>query len=278
MKTTTRLASLLWPLLATATAVSADEADTATGAPFKPKEYELSRYSANFEKKSPFEFDPPVAPVERETDHFDDVSLGGYCGSGNTMSVYLIIGKEKQRVTVYGEGSPFKKRDNSGFRIISINRGRVLATTTVLLEKGGQQREVGFEKDTLTAKGSSGGQPPQVVTGKDGRFLKRTGVPRPVGGSGAPPQVYQPPPAFVPGQANEQFQVTIREEGGKLTPQGLQALQQQQAALTARQTQGNQPVNITNRVQLPNVNPGSGQNGNAPSPRTRRVVLPTANP
>ena len=30
------------------------------------------------------------------------------------MSVYLIVGKEKRRVTVYGDGSPFKKLDNSG--------------------------------------------------------------------------------------------------------------------------------------------------------------------
>src|SRR5438105_2524918 len=88
MKTIPRPASLLLALtalLATAPALLADETDPAAEASFKPKEYDLSRYSKNFDKKSPFEFDPPPVETVVTEDIFKDVSLGGYCGSGNTM-------------------------------------------------------------------------------------------------------------------------------------------------------------------------------------------------
>ena len=94
----TSLASLLLPLavlLSTAPAVFADGEETAPAdAGFKPKEYPLGRY-AHLDKKSPFEFDPPPPTPPETVNSFEGVSLGGYCGSGNTLTVYLIEGKEK---------------------------------------------------------------------------------------------------------------------------------------------------------------------------------------
>lgn len=296
MKTIPRLASLLLPLAALLTitpAVLADETDPATDAPFKPKEYDLSKYSKNFEKKSPFEFDPPAPPPEETVNNFEGISLGGYCGNGNTMSVYLIAGKEKKRVTVYGDGSPLKKLDNSGFRIVSLNRGKSLSTTSVVLEKGGQTKEVKFEKETLMAKGGAGGQQQQMVIGPDGRPIQRAVVPRPGGGNPMPVQAYQPPAPFIPGQANGQNPNINGNNGGGMNPGGQNNFQaQQQAAINAQQQQQmNQLLNTPNVSQGNIINPqvnqgqvqgqgpggGHGPGGGGQTPQRRRVVLPTQN-
>jgi hypothetical protein len=270
---TPRIASLLLPLAvllinAPSALADGDEAPDTAG-PFKPKAYDLSRYSPNFDKKSPFEFDPPPPVTEAPTNNFDGVSLGGYCGSGNTLSVYIIVGKEKKRITVYGDGSPFKKRDESGFRIVSLNRGKSLSTTTVVLEKGGQQGTVSFEKETLASKGggAQGGQIQMVPDGKGG-MVPRPVIPRPTGAPGAQTQAYQPPPVFIPGQSNA---------GGNPGGQNNQ-IQAQQAANLNNQQLMNQMVNNPNIPQQPVVNPGQNGGAQPPTPPRRRVVLPTQNP
>src|SRR5688572_11929921 len=58
---------------------------------FAPKEYPLSRY-APLDKKSPFEFDPPPVKPDETVNPFENVSLAGYAGSGNTLTVYIIVG------------------------------------------------------------------------------------------------------------------------------------------------------------------------------------------
>lgn len=263
MRTLSRLSSLLLLLAAipaTATAVLADDTDAAAIAPFKPKEYDASRYARNFERKSPFEFDPPVVPDIPVEDYFKDVSLGGYCGAGNTLSVHLIVGKEKKRLTVYGDGSPFKKRDTSGFRILSIQRGKSLTTTTVLLEKNGQQKAVAFDRDTLTAKGSGGGagaglgknHPAKIMVGPDGRALPQNAG---AGPAPVPVQPYQAPPPFIPGQSN-QAATNASQNGPNLQAMQLQQQQQlaeRQAALKARlaEQEAANTIRTTRRVVLP---------------------------
>lgn len=100
---------------------------------------------------SPPSTEPPLNP-------FEDVSLAGYCGQGKTLTVYLFSGKEKKRLTVFGDESPFKTRDISGFRVIDINRGTTLKTTSILLEKDGVQGTVMFNDDALRSPSSTAPQ------------------------------------------------------------------------------------------------------------------------
>ncbi len=272
MKTT--LVSLLLPCAALLTVIprsAADTPDTATeGEGFAPKGHPLSRYS-HLDKKSPFEFDPPPPTREAAVDNFEGVSLGGYCGSGNTLSVYLITGKEKKRITVYGAGSPFKVLDQTGYNIIKLNEGKSLSTTTVLMEKDGQQKEIGFEKETLTAKGGgAGGGQVQMVPGPNGTMVPRPVIPRP---SNAPAQTqaYQAPAPFIVGQSNAP--AAPNPQAGVPQPVGNMSNQQLMNQLI---TTPNAP-NVPNVPQFnnPAANPTGQPGGGPPVPQRRRVVLPT---
>jgi hypothetical protein len=278
MKTT--LASILLPCAALL-AIQPLAADTPEAAPddasFAPKPHPLSRY-AHLDKKSPFEFDPP--PIERpaSVDNFEGVSLGGYCGSGNTLTVYLVTGKEKKRISVYGDGSPFKKLDQTGYRIIKLNESKTLSTTTVLMEKDGQQKEIGFDKETLTAKaGGGGGGQVQMVPGPNGTMVPRPVIPRPTAAPGQT-QAYQAPAPFIPGQNNPGQNNPGQNFPGN--PQGnpLPNNVPQPVGNMSNQQLVNQLVTTPNAPQFNNpavVNPAAQPGGTPPVPQRRRVVLPT---
>jgi hypothetical protein len=254
-------------LVAFAAPAAADTQDSQETAGFTPKQYELSRYSA-LDKKSPFEYDPIEEKVVAGPDPFEGISLAGYCGSGNRLTVYLVSEKDKQRITVYGDGSPNKKRDDSGFRVIGINRAKSLKGTTIELEKDGVQKRVGFEDETLRPKGG-GQQQVQMVPGPGGQPIPRPVIPRPGGVSGQPQPVYQAPQAFVPGQTTApqigQPQPGVVNPG--VPPIPTQSNQQMVNTLTAP------------NMAVPQVNPGvpQPQTGGRPPgvPSRRRVVLPT---
>ncbi len=250
------------------------------------KEFPLSRY-AHLDKKSPFEFDPPVKQVESGPDVFEGVSLAGYCGSGKSLTVYIFEGvKEKKRVTIYGDASPFKKRDTSGFRILALNAGKTLKKTTVTLERGGVQKEIKFDDETLVSKGSGGGgKNIQMVPGPNGTMVPRTIVPRPSNAPGGQnQQAYQAPAPFVMGQAGGGQQQQGNQPG--VIANGLQL----------QNAQGQPPLNMNNQQllnhltgpngqvqqQTPNVTipqvtntTGTEQPRVSIPPQRRRVVLPT---
>lgn len=246
---------------------------------FTPKEYPLSRYEP-LKKKSPFEFEPPKEAVADAEDPFLGVSLAGYCGSGNSMTVYLIAGKEKKRITVFGDGSPYKKRDTSDFRVVGINRGKTLKTTSVTLEgKNREKKEVKFEEDTLkNAKGGAavGAQPGgQMNPGQPGQPGQRNPqVIRP-GGNQVPPP-YVAPQAFIPGQSNPPQQQPQQGNpaflNGNVPPN--QATMSNQQLINQLTTNAQQQVpGNPNGVQVQ-----GGDQSRAPVPPQaprRRVVLPT---
>ena len=277
MKTT--IALLLLPCAALLTAAPVPTPTDGTGAApndkaFTPAMPPLSTF-ANLDKKSPFEFDPPPPPPVDNVNNFEGVSLGGYCGTGNTLTVYLITGKDKKRITVHGDGSPFKKLDQTGYRVIGLNRGTSVSTTTVLLEKDGQQKEVAFEKETLTAKGggAGGGGQVQMVPGPNGTMVPRPVVPRP---SNAPAQAYQAPAAFIPGQSGQ------GQNNPGLPQQGQQGVINLNGQALNNQQMVNQLMTNPGQVQQMNTtgfNPAAGQPVQPvvgpPVPPRRRVVLPT---
>lgn len=252
------------------------------------KEFPLSRY-AHLDKKSPFEFDPPPPKTESGPDVFEGVSLAGYCGSGKSLTVYIFEGvKEKKRVTVYGDASPFKKRDTSGFRILALNAGKTLKKTTVTLERGGVQKEIKFDDETLLSKGSAlGGKNIQMVPGPNGTMVPRTIVPRPSNAPGGQnQQAYQAPAPFVMGQAGGgQQQQQGNQVGGNGNGLQLQNAQGQPAALNMSNQQllnhltgpNGQPQQQTPNVVIPQVTntPGMEQPRVSIPPQRRRVVLPT---
>lgn len=288
---TALIASLLLPvaaLLLTAPAALADGTDTPAESSFDPKEYPLSRYD-HLNKKSPFEFDPPAEPTSQSVDPFEGVSLAGYCGSGNTMTVYLIVGKEKKRISVYGDGSPYKKRDDSGFRVIGIKRGKTLKATSITIEKDGQQKEVSFDEETLRPKGGAGGaqQNVQMVPGPDGKMVPKTVIPRPGGNIIQSQQAYQAPQAFVPGQSNKpQMQQNPQNPQNPQFPQpgvsqnapGGQVTSMSNQQMITHLTSANAPQGVVApqpAAPQPNVGGADGAVRSAAPPPRRRVVLPT---
>ena len=250
------------------------------------KEYPLSRY-AHLDKKSPFEFDPPPVKPTEGPDVFEGVSLAGYCGSGKSLTVYIFEGvKEKKRVTVYGDASPFKKRDTSGFRILALNAGKTLKKTTVTLERGGVQKEIKFDDETLVAKGTGGaGKNIQMVPGPNGTMVPRTLVPRPSNAPGGQnQQAYQAPAPFIMGQGGGGQPQQGNQPG--VNQNGIQLQQgQQQAALNMSNQQllnhltgpNGQPQQQTPNVVIPQVTntPAAEQPRVSIPPQRRRVVLPT---
>jgi hypothetical protein len=250
---------------------------------FAPKEKQLSNYDG-LRKKSPFEFDPPKVVEAQVINPFEGISLAGYCGSGNTLTVYLLEGKEKKRLTVYGDGSPYKERDDSGFRVVGINRGRSLKATEVVLEKDGRQGTVKFEDDTLRSKAAAPQGGVQMVRDQNGNMVPRQVIPRPAGAA-QQTQMYQAPAPFIPGQnapANPQQQ----QQGGAnpgnpvnnlALPPGQLTNQQLMNHLTGPnggavpQPAAQNPAIVQPQGQ-PQPQPGGG---GVPPPSRRRVVLPT---
>ena len=131
------------------TAAPAEEA-------FPPRVYDLGRYE-NLQAKSPFEFELKEPPPAEAPNPFEGMVLAGYVGSNKNMTVYLVNTKANgERISVYGDGSPRKKGDKSGIRIVGLNRGRTLKQTSVILEKDGQTGEVQFDEKALSnMKGGS---------------------------------------------------------------------------------------------------------------------------
>lgn len=236
--------------------------------PYLPKQYDISRY-AHMRKKSPFEFEAPKEEVAAAADPFEAVSLAGYAGGGKMMSVYLFVGKEKQRVTVWGDASPMRKSDDSGFRIIGLKKGKSLASSEVILEKDGQQKPIKFEEDTLkNAKGGSaggGGGGVQMVPGPNGTMVPRPVMPRPGGNA---PNNAAPPAPFIPGR-------TPANTGNNnaTNPGGVNPLNVQQGI---NNMTGQPSVTQPNVPPPPETNPGSSRDGKSSNGTgRRRVVLPT---
>ncbi len=260
--------------------------------PYLPKQYDISRY-AHMRKKSPFEFEAPKEEVAAAADPFEAVSLAGYAGGGKMMSVYLFVGKEKQRVTVWGDASPMRKSDDSGFRIIGLKKGKSLASSEVILEKDGQQKPIKFEEDTLkNAKGGSaggGGGGVQMVPGPNGTMVPRPVMPRPGGNA---PNNAAPPAPFIPGRTPENtgnnngaYQKWAEANGiagrtpantgnnNATNPGGVNPLNVQQGI---NNMTGQPSVTQPNVPPPPQTNPGSSRDGKSSNGTgRRRVVLPT---
>jgi hypothetical protein len=182
-------------------------ADPAAPAAFPPQEYDVSRYE-NLQAKSPFEFELKAPPPPEVADPFEGMVLAGYVGSTKNLTVYLVNTKANgERISVYSDASPRKASDKTGIRIVGLNRGRTLKATTVILEKDGQQKEIGFDETALSnmkggaaAGGPQGG--PQLPGNMRGPGIPRPGQPAP--GAALPVQPYQAPQAVVPGMNNAQ--------------------------------------------------------------------------
>ena len=224
--------------------------------------------------------------VDDTVNPFEGVTLAGYAGSGNKLTVYLIGGgKEKQRLTVYGDGSPFKKRDKSGYRVIALNPGKTLKKTSVMLEKDGVQGQVFFAAETLKPKASGPlpGQGVQMVPGPNGQMVPRQIVPRPAGAAGGQnQQTYQAPAPFIPGQGGNQ-QLQQQQQQQQLNQAAINmntAHQPQTGTMNNQQLINNlvgpngQPVGGAPNVVQPQVQGGDQPRVTVPPPR-RRVVLPT---
>lgn len=244
---------------------------------FAPKENPLSRYET-LRKKSPFEFDPPKIVEPEVINPFEGISLAGYCGNGDTLTVYLLEGKEKKRITVFGDGSPFKKRDSSGFRVIGINRGKSLKTTEIILEKDGRQGPVKFDEDALRSKAPAGGPGVQMVRDQNGNMVPRQVIPKP-GGAAAQQTPYQAPQPFIPGQNTPPPQQPPQPNqpnngagNNAALPAGSVSNQQLMNHLMGP---NGQPAPTTAAPAAGGAQPQNNGGTAVPPPSRRRVVLPT---
>ena len=281
---------------------AASEGDSDT---FAPKEYSIDRYQ-KIRGKSPFEFELAKPPVAETIDPFADLVLAGYAGSGRTLTAYLLNTKTQERITVYGEGSG--RENKSGFKILGINRGTSLATTTASVEKSGNTKELAFDAKALYSMtggaggGAPAGGPRPGIPGQPGvpgqPIVRPGGIPgRPATAGAAAP--YQAPQAFIPGQngrgnpggtvagvpgatglAVNQLGNGVQQLG---TPNQAGATNAQQQLNTMLSNAGGQPAQQAN-VPASTVFQGTGTNtpaatpgGNNPQPR-RRVVLPNTAP
>jgi hypothetical protein len=259
-----KTASLLLLLALAAPVFAAEKPRASEEETFVPREKLLSNYDL-LRKKSPFEFDPPKAPQTVQIDPFEGISLAGYCGAGNQLTVYLLEGKEKKRLTVFGDGSPYKKRDESGFRVVGIHRGTSLKTTEVVLEKDGRQGTVKFDDDMF--QGKAPGQV-QMIKDKNGKLIPAPGkpvVPMPVNHNPVPPV------APVPNQQSSQLFIP-----GAANPASLQspAPAAQPGATAAGAPARPLPDNFMNNPVVPGAAPGQAPNPVSPFQNRRKVVLP----
>lgn len=287
--------------------LSVAQAAVETAAPaeeaFPPREYNLGRYE-NLQAKSPFEFELKEPPAAEAPNPFEGMVLAGYVGSNKNLTVYLVNTKANgERISVYGDGSPRKKGDKSGIRVVGLNRGRTLKQTSVILEKDGQTGEVQFDDKALSnMKGGSpaaGAGQPNLPGNMRGPGM------RPGGGPNLPNQVnqtgvnnlaapYQAPQAFVPGQPGGTQPNAAAGANGTMIVNGQAVPVNNNAAMVnflsgqgavpggAAQVQAGvnvqpqvvQPAAVAPAPQAqptPSQQPGGRENG----PPKRRVVLPT---
>ncbi len=265
---------------------------------FSPPEYSMDRYQ-KLRGKSPFEFELAKPVVEAAADPFADLVLAGYAGSASRPTVYVVNTKTQERLTLLPEGS--SKKDTTGFKVLSVNRGRNLATTTVKIEKDGVTKELAFDPKTLSSMtaGATGGQPGNApgarpgLPGQPGQPMIRPGT---IPGQPGQQVKFQAPQAFIPGQsnrngtpsANAQVQLGMGgAAGGGQNPaafvpgQAGTASNGAPSAVQATASQ-NQPITQENTVrsveqqqQINAILDGKIPPSQQPQPR-RRVVLPTS--
>ena len=276
------------------TAAPAEEA-------FPPRVYDLGRYE-NLQAKSPFEFELKEPPAAEAPNPFEGMVLAGYVGSNKNLTVYLVNTKANgERISVYGDGSPRKKGDKSGIRIVGLNRGRTLKQTSVILEKDGQTGEVQFDDKALSnMKGGSpatgAGQPNLPGNNRGPGGGRPGGVPNMPNLPGANNQAaqYQAPAPFVlpqPGAVQANAPAVANGTmivNGQAVPVNNNAAMVNflsgQGAVPGGAGQVQQGVNVQPQVVQPAAvvpapqaqpvqtqQPGGRENG----PPKRRVVLPT---
>ena len=282
----TLIAQDIPPPVAADAAASAGEALPDT---FTPSEYPIDRYQ-KLRGKSPFEFELAKPVVEAAADPFADLVLAGYAGSASRPTVYVVNTKTQERLTILPQGSGAK--DPTGYKVLSVNRGRNLATTTVKIEKDGVQKELAFDPKALSSMtaGATGGQPgsaPGARPGMPGQPMQpgQPGQPnRPAIPGQQPVAAYKAPAAFIPnannrgaGQMNNPMNNPMANNGIQLGMQPGQTAPP--AGATDAQVQLNNLLNNAAGAGAPPAvipTPGS-QNGQPvqQQPR-RRVVLPTA--
>ena len=251
---------------------------------FAPAEYPKDRYE-KMAIRSPFDFELAKPPTEAPVNPFADFVLAGFAGSANRPTVYLTNSKTQERITILSEGNG-RKNDN-GFKIIKIDRGRTLSSTTATIEKDGVQEVLKFDTKILYTMtggaGGGGGAPAQVgrspIPGQPGVPGQ---VPRPVGpGQPARPvQAYVAPQAFIPNQGGGGGGRNMQQQAGGAQPalsvpanygQGANAAQASLNALLANSTNGQiQPTVVPAQPAVPVPN-----QANPPQPNRRRVVLPS---
>ena len=256
------------------------EAEATPSDSFAPVEYPIDRYQ-KLRGKSPFEFELAKPPVGETVDPFAEYVLAGFAGSASRPTVYLLNTKTQERITVLSDSSG--RPNKSGFHILSVNRGRTLSSTTVQLEKDGQQGKLAFDSKALysmTGGAAGGGARPGQPNQPGQPVVRPGGVP---GQPARPAQAYQAPQAFIPGQGNRPAgQFPAAGQPGA-APQPVQLGMQPGAAVPAAGVNPQQQVNT-----MLNANPGQPQpavmpaaggapptNPSNPQPR-RRVVLPTS--
>jgi hypothetical protein len=244
----------------------------ASGDPEAYTEYPASRYD-KIRVKSPFEFELAKPKEDEKVDPFQDLVLAGYAGSANRVTVYLANTKTQERMTIPGSSD----HNDTGFKVISVNRGTMLKNTTVTLEKSGITKNLSFDSKALSnmvASGGAGGAAPGVP-GRPGQPVLPGGA-RPPGAApgvvGARPAAAAPyvaPQAYVPGRngnnnnaAGNNGALQVGLPNGNPAPAGNVNL----AGSMVGNTNGQ-------------IAPGQVQTGQ-PAPATvnqprRRVVLPT---
>lgn len=229
--------------------------------------YPESRYE-KIRTRSPFEFELSKPKTEDAADPFQDFVLAGYAGSATRVTVYLANTKTQERLTVSG-GS----ENGAGFKVISVNRGATLRSTTATLEKDGVTKKLSFDPTALNSM--SGGNGAAPAPGRPG-LPGQPGQPgRPVilpaGGARAGIQPYQAPQAFIPGQNNAAAQHALPTGTPAINGGGnnVQALMTNNAQVAPGQMQG--------QVQVSGVpqQGGRGRREESNSEPRRRVVLPS---
>jgi hypothetical protein len=275
------LGGLALPLSAQDTPPSpAEPPSTADSDAYTPPEFPIDRYE-KLRGKSPFEFELAKPVAQAAVDPFADLVLAGYAGSASQPTVYVVNTKTQERLTILPQGGP--KKDTSGFKVLSINRGRNLATTTVKIEKDGVQKELSFDPKTLSSMtaGATGGQPggaPGARPGMPGQpgqpMVRPTMIP---GQPGQPPR-FQAPQAFIPGQSNRNMiqsgaNVAGMNGGGQVVNVAPATSTDAQAQLNVLLKASNTPGADTPPAA---PTPGSQAGQAATPPPRRRVVLPNS--
>lgn len=245
-------------------------------------EYPASRYD-KIRVKSPFEFELAKPKPEEAVDPFQDLVLAGYAGSANRVTVYLTNTKTQERMTIPASA----EHNETGFRLISVNRGTMLRTTTATLEKGGITKELSFDTKALSsmvASGGSGGATaapgarPPGSPNPPGAILPGQVRPGGIPNAGARPAApYVSPTAFVPnrGAAGNPAGLPQANGNGAVPAVNLAGNMVNNGQLPAGQALQAQPAISSPQPMLNGVNAGANANNQPNNQPRRRVVLPT---